>query len=206
MTDSTNATDADLFQRVIAGDEEAFTCLYRRRQGGLYRFALHMTGSQAAAEDVTQDVFLALMRQVDMYDPARGSVAAYLYGIARNLIAKHLGRRTAVALPDEGDEGTWFIGAVTSADDDPLEELTRKETVERVRQAIGTLPPHYREVVILCELQDVDYLDAAAALGCPIGTVRSRLHRARALLLKNLSASDPASVAVNTLEPARCLP
>jgi RNA polymerase sigma-70 factor (ECF subfamily) len=69
-----------------AGDENAFTTLYRRRQGALYRFALHMSGCQAAAEDVTQEVFVKLMCEPDRFDPERGSLAAYLYGIARNQV------------------------------------------------------------------------------------------------------------------------
>ena len=75
---------------------------------------------------------------------------------------------------------------------DPLMELTREERVETLRRAVSTLPPHYREVIALCELQELSYDDAAAAAGCAVGTIRSRLHRARELLLKKLSGRPAA--------------
>src|ERR671933_758062 len=80
--------DETLLRLMMAGNSEAFAELYDRRQGGVYRFALRMSGSHGVAEDVTQDVFMALMRDGDAYDSRRGSVAAYLYGIARNRVLK----------------------------------------------------------------------------------------------------------------------
>ena len=77
---------------------------------------------------------------------------------------------------------------------DALANLTREEALEAVRQAVLALPTHYREVVVLCDLEEMDYANAAAALGCSIGTVRSRLHRARGLLMAKLRA-----------DPARCI-
>ena len=78
--------------------------------------------------------------------------------------------------------------------DDPLLDLTRREGIDALRRAVQALPRRYREVVVLCDLEEVDYADAAVALGCPIGTVRSRLHRARGLLLEKLQpgAESPA--------------
>ena len=81
-------TDEALLSRMQSGDEQGFVTLYRRRQGSIYRFALHMSGSTAVAEDVTQEVFLALIREGCGYDPARGSLSGYLYGIARNLVLR----------------------------------------------------------------------------------------------------------------------
>ena len=69
---------------------------------------------------------------------------------------------------------------------DLMADVTRKETIDSVRKAVLSLPEHYREVVVLCDLQEMDYAEAAAALGCAVGTVRSRLHRARAMLLEKL--------------------
>ncbi|HEY1342593.1 MAG TPA: RNA polymerase sigma factor [Bryobacteraceae bacterium] len=194
-------SDEDLLKEMRAGGERAFIVLYRKRQGGIYRFAMQMSGSPAVAEDVTQEVFLALLREDCGYDPARGTLSAYLYGIARKLVLRHLERnRSDVALDVDDDESAIPALAVH---DDPLEGLTRRESIEALRRAVQALPRRYREVVLLCDLEEVDYADAAAALGCPIGTVRSRLHRARALLLDKLNQERSARP-LGSLKPARC--
>jgi RNA polymerase sigma-70 factor, ECF subfamily len=184
--------DETLLRRMMAGDAEAFAELYDRRQGGVYRFALRMSGSHAVAEDVTQDVFMALMRDGDLYDSLRGSVAAYLYGMARNRVLKRLARdRAFVSLNDDGDDEMAAAARFVTSDD-PLAELARNETIDAVRQAILALPAHYREVVVLCNMQEMNYEQAAAIIGCPVGTVRSRLHRARAMLINKLRAMGEA--------------
>jgi len=173
MTAPTTPTDEELVRRISAGEEEAFVVLYRRRQGALYRFAWQMSGSAAIAEEVTQEVFLALMREARRYDPRRGTVAAYLYGVARNHVLRRLDREAVfVPLAEESVE----------APDDPHRDAGRQETVEAVRRAVLSLPAGYREAVVLCDLHEMSYEEAAAALGCAVGTVRSRLHRGRALL------------------------
>ncbi len=183
MTDLNPATDATLISRMAKGDEDAFTILYRRRQGGIYRFALQMSGSEAIAEDVTQEVFLLLIREAASYDARRGSVQSFLYGVARNHVLRALERRRESAMEEDAEP--------CASGGDALANLTHAEMLESVRQAVLALPAHYREVVVLCDLEEMDYADAAEALGCAIGTVRSRLHRARGLLLEKLKA-DPA--------------
>ena len=168
-------SDADLLARMAAGDEAAFTALYRRRQGAIYRFALHMSGSPAVAEDVTQEVFLALMRDPGGYDAVRGAVASYLYGMARNMVLRAAGRARAPA-PLEEERAAWNVH----------EELSRQQAIAAVRRAVLSLPERYREVVVLCDLEEMDYAGAAETLGCAVGTVRSRLHRARTLLAAKL--------------------
>jgi RNA polymerase sigma-70 factor (ECF subfamily) len=195
-------TDDELLIRIQGGDEQAFMSLYQRRQAPLYRFALHMCGSVSVAEDVTQEVFLVLLREGCGYDPGRGTLSGYLFGVARKLVLRQVERtRGDIALESESDENTVAQLAVT---DDPLIDLTRREGIENLRRAVQALPRRYREVVVLCDLEEVDYADAAVALGCPIGTVRSRLHRARALLLEKLSSerSPRRTIAWN---PVRCL-
>ncbi len=197
MISPTLIPDAELLRRVASGDEDAFTALYRRRQGGVYRFALHMSGSQTIAEDVTQEVFLALMRDADRYDSTRGSLAAYLYGIARHHVLRAFEReRHLVTLADEIDETNERVNEQLIAGDDPLGDLTRGETIERVRQAVLALPAHYREVVVLCELHELSYAETACALDCAVGTIRSRLHRGRALLFERLRVAPETSDAV----------
>jgi RNA polymerase sigma-70 factor (ECF subfamily) len=204
MTQRNDVSDNDLLRLMLAGDEEALAQLYRRRQAGVYRFALQMSGSKPIAEDVTQEVFLFLMREGQVFDPERGSVGAFLLGVARNYVLRRLRVEHLLAplADDQDDEQSAFQA---TADLCPLEDLTRAETIENVRRAVLTLPPKYREVVVLCELQEVSYVETAEILGCAIGTVRSRLHRARALLVsklrpaQNLEDADSANV-----KSARC--
>jgi RNA polymerase sigma-70 factor (ECF subfamily) len=175
MPTSLESSDSELLACALRGREEQFTELYQRRQGGVYRFVLQMSGSAELAEDVTQETFLTLLQSGGRYDAARGSVAAFLYGIARNLLMRRLERDRHYE-PEED----------STADGDLLEDLTRTESIERVRQAVLSLPPVYREAVVLCDLQETSYEEAAAALDCPVGTVRSRLNRARGMLARKL--------------------
>lgn len=191
-------SEEELLRQIMAGDEDAFTALYRRRQAAVYRFALQMSGSQAIAEDVTQEVFLTLMREARGYDPARGSLTAYLYGMARHQVLRCLRRQrpeTSLAASEESP----------GASDDPLADLTRRQSIDAVRGAVLALPAHYREAVVLCDLHEMNYAEAAAALGCAVGTVRSRLHRARELLAARLGALQQAGAARAVTSPARCL-
>jgi RNA polymerase sigma-70 factor (ECF subfamily) len=180
-TIESRAGDIDLMQRTAAGDRGAFETLYRTHHATVYRFARLMTGSTTIAEDIVQEVFLALMRDASRYDPARASLTTYLYGSARHHTRRRLLRdRFLVRLDDQADLCLPTASA-TAADD-----LIRQRDVQDLRRAIVRLPARYREVIVLCDLQDVSYADAAQALGCAIGTVRSRLHRARHLLADKL--------------------
>jgi len=187
---------------MLAGDEDALATLYRRRQGSVYRFALQMSGSPALAEDVTQEVFMALLRDGTTYDSARGALNWFLLGIARNLVRQRLGREHFyTALADDPSDGS---GAnEPQAISDPLDELARSETIATVRKAVLSLPPRYREVIVLCELQEMSYAEAASVLDCAIGTVRSRLHRGRALLIEKMQPTREGN-ATKRVKTARC--
>jgi RNA polymerase sigma-70 factor (ECF subfamily) len=183
--------DDELISRVAAGDAEAFAQLFRRRQGQVYRFALHMTASPAVADDVTQEVFLAVMSDAGRYDAGRASVTAWLCGIARNHVRRRADRDRPLQPLGDGDDDDGVDGAL-AVEADALGDLTRAESIEALRDAVLTLPVRYREAVVLCDLQELTYSDAAAALGCAVGTVRSRLHRGRALLAVKLAATTSA--------------
>ena len=170
--------DVDLLRLARSGDAEAFNTLYRQRANAVYRFALHMSGDVSIAEEVLQETFLALIRESSGFDPSRGTLASYVYGIARNRVRKYVATGREFVEHDEDVAG----GADLFAD------MTRRETVESVRQAVLALPGVYRETVVLCELQELTYEEAADVIGCPVGTVRSRLHRGRSLLLAKLQA------------------
>jgi len=190
-SDPPETSDADLLKRAMGGDEESFAILYRRRQGAVYRFALQMSGRRSVAEEVTQEVFLVVIREGDRFDPGLGSLMAYLYGVARNCVLRCLDRdRVYVPMGEEPDGE----GAQWTSKEDTLSELTRGETIESVRQAVLALPANFREVVVLCDLHEMSYAQAAAVLDCAVGTVRSRLHRARGMLLEKMRAGKRAFV------------
>lgn len=177
---------------MAGGEEEAFTAFYRRWQAAMYRFALQMSGDRQLAEEVTQDVFLELIRGVGRFDAGRGAVRSWLFGAARHQLARRMRvERRYAAIEDgaEGDAGEPGAGAVGA-----LGELAREELRESVRQAVLSLPPRYREAVVLCDLQELPYEEAARILECAVGTVRSRLSRARALLADKLRAYAASGV------------
>lgn len=178
--------DQVLLRRAAKGDEEAFTLLYRRHQAALYRFALRMTGNTWAAEEIVQDVFMTLMRDPKKYDATRGTLGGFLYGVARNRVMKHLERLPReIPLEEKNEDGTGK-GIVLQDASTPATQAEKRERVEQVRSAVLDLPREFREAVVLCELEERSYEEAAQLAGCPIGTIRSRLHRGRALLMARL--------------------
>jgi RNA polymerase sigma-70 factor, ECF subfamily len=185
-------SDDDLLRLTSAGDEKAFLDFYRRHQGAVFRFALQMSGKAEIAEEVTQDVFMVVMSAPKQFDPKRGSAGAYLYGIARNLVLRCLEREKPylTVLDDPDNE---YSGRL-AGEQDIAGEFAQTERIETLRKAVLALPPAYREVVVLCDLQEVDYAEAAGVLGCAIGTIRSRLHRARALLMEKMRAVEGCAV------------
>jgi RNA polymerase sigma-70 factor (ECF subfamily) len=187
---------------MVAGRRDAFAVLFRRHRGHVFRFARQMGGSPEVADDVTQDVFVAFIETGERFDPALGSVRTYLYGIARNLILRRL-RYKAVHVEVVIDEiGEQMPQVVTQSD--PLLQIERARALSRLRRAIQALPPVYREVIVLCELHELSYEDAARIAECPIGTIRSRLNRARRVLAKK--CADPASTDDDRqYVPRRCL-
>jgi RNA polymerase sigma-70 factor (ECF subfamily) len=170
--------------RLREGDESAFELVYRAHADSLFRYALRMCGSSEAAEEALQEVFLALIRGAGRYDAAKGSLGNWLFGAMRRQVFRQLGD------PGEVD----LDGEHAAPGTDPLAALSRSRQAERVRQAVMELPPAFREVVVLCEMEEMTYEAAAERIGCPVGTVRSRLSRARALLGRRLEQAGVVSV------------
>ena len=168
--------DTALLGRARRGDETAVSQLFARHQRQLFRYAAYMVGGDHA-DDIVQDTFLAVLRQKGRTDTLTGSLIGYLIGIARHLVMKQ--HAPAWADADEAIDRP-------SDEPNPFDRLVLTESVDHIRAAVKSLPPAYREVVVLCELEDIDYADAAALMQCPVGTVRSRLHRARTLLAAKL--------------------
>lgn len=201
MINFSSPSDSDLLCKMQAGDEEAFVMLYKKRQQAVYRFALQMSGSEIVAEDVTQEVFITLLQEPNRYDESRGSLSAFLYGVARKKILQRLKKESRLLslFEDEKEDDENFV-----ADADPLRELTRVETIKAVQQAVLALPQHYREVVVLCDLHELSYADAATIIGCAVGTVRSRLHRARGILIEKLKLKEKKEPESENANQKRC--
>src|SRR5688500_2435466 len=183
MSVATEPTDPELLDRMASGDREALAVIFRRHHGTVYRFSRQMLGSSEAAEDVTQDVFVALTKNAGRFNPAVASLSTYLYGIARNMVLQRYKKsRARVEVNIDAVAGEDQAAFATSSD--PADALSRAQATRQLRRAILRLPMHYREVVVLCELNGLSYEDAAAVARCPVGTVRSRLSRARQMLIE----------------------
>jgi RNA polymerase sigma-70 factor (ECF subfamily) len=191
MADSPS-DDQELLRQLAKGNEAAFRALYERYQGPIYRFALHMSGNGATAEEVTQEVFMLMIGNPKSYQPEKGTVAGYMFGVARNLTRRSIQRRH-LDVPIGDYEGNGHNPAPDLASQlDVLEELSQSELLDLLRKAVLSLPEPYREAVVLCDLEEMSYHDAAEFLECSAGTVASRLHRGRAILKTKLSCQKCA--------------
>lgn len=173
-----------MLERARRGDEQAFSALFARYQRSIYRYAAYMCGRDSA-DDVVQDTFLAVLRQSGREDVPRAALGSYLIGIARHLVIKRMAGHASARI-DDLDE---LDGAAAGACIEPavFDAMVRAQTIDAVRAAIHALPAAYREAVVLCDLQEIPYAEAATLMQVPVGTVRSRLHRGRALLAARLS-------------------
>ena len=180
-------SDEELYRLMRKGNQQAFAELYERREPALYRYALHMSGNRHIAEEITHEAFLQLIGPEMRFDARRGSLEAYLYGMARNLI------RVSQRHKHEGPSGD------PAAEHDILGDLINNERMAALYVALRELPDPYRDAVILCDLEERSYEDAARIMGCPVGTVRSRVHRARVLLAAKLKPVPVSSATARAI-------
>jgi RNA polymerase sigma-70 factor, ECF subfamily len=197
-------SDGNLLRLMVAGDRDAFAVLYRRYRDIVFRFALQMSGSDIMAQDVTQDVFLAFMRHAGRYDPAHGLVSTYLYGMARHMTRRRLRRERRFARLDSETQAE-SENCRTIGTESVLDDFVRQEEIEQVRRAVVALPSRYREVIVLCDLHDHSYAEAAAIIGCAVGTVRSRLNRGRVLLHDKLEGLNRQAWCAPKRSPGYCV-
>lgn len=176
-------TDETLLERASRGDEAAFLLLYERHRDAMFRFAYRLLGSVEAAEDVTHDCFLSLLKQPGKFDSSRASLRTYLYAATRNLAMKHFrqsGQEINVEeLPEESGP--------TAQAEEPLRRLLDEELAALVRRAIAGLVPLQREALVLFEYEGLALAEIASIVGADVGTVKARLHRARAGLRRSLA-------------------
>lgn len=176
----------DLLEMIRNGNDAAFAELYENFHGKIFRFVWQMSGSRSAAEDILQEVFLVVLQKMGNFDRSRGSLSSYLFGIARIHVLRWLeeNKEHKVPLENASEDASKEV-------ETPFTELSREESITKLRKAILSLPEQYREVIVLCELQELSYSEAASVIGCALGTVRSRLHRARGLLGQKLECFNP---------------
>lgn len=190
-TDTTS--DAALLTRIRAGDAVALSTVYRRHSAAVFRFASLHAPSRDAAADATQETFLWLSTNgATGFDSSRSSLAAFLCGVARNhgLRIRAVEARFA-ELPDDNHHLLAQNGFDSSIDD-VLSHLLARERGDALLSALALLPAEHREVIALVEFEDFSYADAASIIGCPIGTVRSRLSRAKEALRERVLELFPS--------------
>jgi RNA polymerase sigma-70 factor (ECF subfamily) len=188
-------TDAALVAASLAGDERAFATLYRRHGATVYRFAYLWSGTAGVASDVAQETFIHLHMRGGDFDAARGELRPWLLGIARNLVRRQLSARHQETPTDFAAADALLPEACATDPDprsDPLAALLGDEANRELHRLIRRLPTAFRDALVLVDLQENSYADAAAICGCEIGTIRSRLSRARALLGEALNAKARA--------------
>jgi RNA polymerase sigma-70 factor (ECF subfamily) len=154
----------------------------------LYRIALRLTGSPQAAEDLVQDTYLRAFRSWQSYKPGT-NLAAWLATIMRNANLDELRRqsRRPVQEPLDDDGDYYLYNRLAESSPQPQDEVLARLSGTAIVSALADLPPNFREVVVLVDVGDFSYADAAGILGIPIGTVMSRLYRGRRLLKRALA-------------------
>jgi RNA polymerase sigma-70 factor (ECF subfamily) len=194
---SADLAETVLIRRVAEGDGEALTPLVERYQVPITSFLHGMLGEREDALDAAQEVFVRVFTQAHRYQP-HAPFRSWLYRIATNVAIDQIRRRRRrwfgmlPARPRRGDDSADArdpLDAVASPDDSALDDLLGRESDGSVARAVASLPPPYRMALVLRDLQDLSYEEVAEVLGCRIGTVKSRINRARNLLREKLSAT-----------------
>jgi len=177
LTDTT--TDERLLEKAAHGETAAFQVLYERYRDPIFRFAYRLLGSVEAAEDVTHDCFLSLIKEPGRFDSSRASLRTYIYAAARNLAAKRynsFARETGIErLDEEPSDGR-----------EPMAQVLDNELAKVVQRAIASLPPLQREALVLFEYDELSLAEIAAIVGADANTVKARLFRAREKLRAGL--------------------
>jgi RNA polymerase sigma-70 factor (ECF subfamily) len=177
--------DQVLLTAFKGGDRDAFATLYRRHSRAVFQFVFYMAGSADTADELTQEVFVWLIHHPDEFDPTRGSLPAFLGGVARKFLRRQQ-RTQSRWFPLEDALQLLQTMSLPQSSSQPMESALDEA---QVREAIALLPVRYREAIVLCDLQENNYEETARILGCSVGTIRSRLHRGRGLLARKLNPS-----------------
>jgi RNA polymerase sigma-70 factor (ECF subfamily) len=184
---------AELAARVAAGDAAALDALYRSQAAAVYRYVLALGGNPGWAAEATQEAFIAFATRPQGYDARRGTIGAYLAGVARHALAvrwrdARLEEAPTDAADDRGEPATGGPAAAADAAS-PEALLVRTQARDAVWAALRALPPVFREAVVLVDLQERPYAEAAQIAGVEPNTLRTRLHRGRLRLAALLGAA-----------------
>lgn len=176
--------DADLVMRCRAGDDSAWTQLVGKYGPKVFGIAYHLTYDRSEAEELAQDCFLKIWENLDRYEPSEASLLAWIAALSRNLCIDHYRRR-------KREKGFRFVSDEAVAhllpgSDDPEADTVKRERLRLLLDAIGDLPDELAQVVMLRDLDGLDYREIGDFLGLPDGTVKSRLNRARVELAKTI--------------------
>jgi RNA polymerase sigma-70 factor (ECF subfamily) len=187
---------ADLAARCLTGDAQAWETLARTQHRRVYGICYRFTNSQSDAEDLTQEAFLKMYRNLSSFDPAKGGFTTWLATLTRNLLVDNYRRTRMDRVSDSLDEtydgeddGPSKGDKLAATGRNQEDRVAGLELRAQIQQALAQVSPDLREAVILRDLEDMDYKDIAEVLGVPQGTVKSRISRGRAelaRLLKNL--------------------
>jgi len=160
--------------------------IVERHSDRVYRLAYRLTGNRPDAEDLTQEVFVRVFRSLDTYTP--GTFEGWLHRITTNLFLDQARRRQRIRFDALSDERAERLSSPQPAPETVFTERTFDDDVER---ALATLPPDFRAAVVLCDVEGLSYEEIAEIMGAKLGTVRSRIHRGRAMLRDALAHRAP---------------
>lgn len=179
-----NTTDTDLLPGCRSGDEAAWRTLVERYTRKVFGLAYRFTGKADEAEDLTQEVFVKVYQTLHRYRETDGPFGAWLMAVARNHAIDHYRRGRQERM--RRTEDPFVLETAPSGDEHPIAELEREERAKLVHTGLRSLPPDLRTPLVLCDLQGLSYDQIAAELQLPLGTVKSRINRARLELAKRL--------------------
>lgn len=163
--------------------------IVREHSARVYRLAYRLTGNRHDAEDLTQEVFVRVFRSLSTYTP--GTFEGWLHRITTNLFLDQARRKQRIRMDAMGDDGDRYAAA--DGPDGPERAFEHDNLDVDVQRALDELPPEYRAAVVLCDIEGLSYEEIAVTLGIKLGTVRSRIHRARARLRVSLEHRAPTS-------------
>ena len=182
-------TQADLSGADLSGAEAvpSWDEIVDQHSERVYRLAYRLTGNAADAEDLTQDVFVRVFRSLSTYTP--GTFEGWLHRVTTNLFLDGARRRQRIRFDALSDERAERLRSAVAA---PHEQYADRTFDADVELALGQLPPDFRAAVVLCDIEGLTYEEIADILGAKLGTVRSRIHRGRAMLRQSLAHRAPA--------------
>lgn len=173
--------EQNLIDRSRRGDAEAFTEIYFSLKDSIYGFAYRMINRSSIAEEITQEVFIFFIENSGKYDAGKGSLFSFLCGVARNKVLNHL-KKSGVRLETNDLEREPFENPANPNKSSPIGNLLEKEFSEKLEECVLKLSPYQKEVLLLREVEDLSYEEIAGITETNIGTVKSRLYRARCAL------------------------